>query len=439
VTYGREMINDGTRVELARGQARRFILAHQGLWPPYGLKGKADALDFVRRVGCVQFDPLNIVGRNPELVLQARVADFTPAMLEELLYKDRKLVDGWDKMMSIYSVKDWPYFRRRREAARQRPGKSPEAVKSILPQVRSEIETRGPLSSIDLDFGQTVDWSWAPTRLARAALESMYWWGELVIHHKVNTRKVYDFASRHIPEELLSALDPNETEEQYRDWYVLRRVGSVGLLWDKAGNAWLGSGIKSKERKAALARLLERGEIIEVRVEGIKLPHYMRSQDRATLDYALASDGVSPRAVILAPLDNLLWDRRYIEELFGFYYVWEVYKPAAERRYGYYVLPILYGDRFVARFEPGRDKESGALLIKNWWWEDGVVPSEEMRSELLRCFERFLSILDTDDLRMDGKLVEQGDLDWLASIATFVEQHEQIPQPTGDKDASKGI
>jgi uncharacterized protein YcaQ len=407
------MADDKVNVELTKQQARRFILAHQGLWPPYTAKGKAGVLDFVHRVGCIQFDPLNIVGRNPELVLQARVADFSPAILEELLYKDRKLVDGWDKMMSIYSVKDWPYFHRRREAARRRPGKSPEAVKSVLPQVRSEIETRGPLSSIDLDFGQTVDWSWAPTRLSRAALESMYWQGELIIHHKVNTRKVYDLAKRHISEDVLSAPDPNETEEQYHDWYVLRRIGSVGLLWDKAGGAWLGSGIKSKVRKAALARLREQDKVIEVRVEGIDPPLYLRSEDRMTLDQTLGSDDVPPRAAIIAPLDNLLWDRRFIETLFGFYYVWEVYKPVAERRYGYYVLPILYGDRFVARFEPGRNKKSKALLIKNWWWEDGVTPSEEMQSSLRRCFERFLGILGTEDLIIDAEVSEQAGLDWL--------------------------
>ena len=166
-------------------------------------------------------------------------------------------------------------------------------------------------------------------------------------------------------------------------------------------------------RKAALARLLERDQVIEVRVEGIDPPLYLRSEDKMTLDRALDSDDVSPRAAIVAPLDNLLWDRRFVEALFGFYYVWEVYKPVAERRYGYYVLPILYGDRFVARFEPGRDKKSRALLIKNWWWEDGVTPSDEMRSSLRRCFERFLGILGTDDLRVDSEVVEKAGLDWL--------------------------
>jgi hypothetical protein len=400
---------------LTNQQARRFILAHQGLWPPYTLEGKAGALGYIRRVGCIQFDPLNIVGRNPELVLQARVADFRPAMLEELLYEDRKLLDGLDKNMSIYGVEDWPCFRRRREGARRYYGDGSRPATSILPQVRQAIEERGPLSSIDLDFNQTVDWSWSPTRLARAALESMYAWGELIIHHKVNTRKVYDFASRHIPEELLSATDPNETEEQFHDWYILRRIGSMGLAWNKSGDAWLGMRVKSKERKAVLARLIEQGKAIEVRVKGIGLPLYMRSEDRMTLDRALDADDPLPRAAILAPLDNLLWDRRFVEELFGFYYVWEVYKPVAERRYGYYVLPILYGDRFVARFEPGRDKKSRALTIKNWWWEPGVIPSERMQSDLRHCFRRFLGYLDTDDLRIDGKTAEQAGLDWLAS------------------------
>ena len=401
---------------ITKRQARRFILAHQGLWPPYELEGKSGVLGHVRHVGCIQFDPLNIVGHNPELVLQSRVTDFRPAMLQELLYEDRKLLDGWDKMMSVYCVEDWPYFQRHRDAALRRYGNASRPATAILPQVRDAIEEQGPLSSIDLDFDQMVDWSWAPTRLARAALESMYSWGELVIHHRVHTRKMYDFASHHIPAELLSASDPNETEEQYRDWHILRRLGSVGLLWGRSGSAWLTMpGIKSKERRAALARLLEQGKVLELRVEGLGPSLYMRSQDRSRLNETLGCDDLSPRAVILAPLDNLLWDRRFVEELFDFHYRWEVYTPVAERRYGYYVLPILYSDRFVARFEPGRDKESGALIVKKWWWEPGVNQSERMQSDLLHCFSRFLSYLGTDSLQIDSKMVEQAGLDWLIS------------------------
>jgi uncharacterized protein YcaQ len=173
-------------------------------------------------------------------------------------------------------------------------------------------------------------------------------------------------------------------------------------------------GIKSRERAAALARLLEQEQVTEVHVEGIDLPLYMRSRDRATLDRAVDDVDLPPRAAILAPLDNLLWDRRFVEALFDFYYVWEVYKPVAERRYGYYVLPILYGDRFVARFEPGRDKKSGALVVKNWWWESGVHPSAAMQSELRCCFEGFLAFLGTGELHISGQVIDGAGLDWLA-------------------------
>ncbi len=393
------------KLTITNAQARRVILAHQGLWPPQAASGKEGVLDFIRRVGCIQFDPLDIVGRNPELVLQARIADFRPTMLEELLYQDRKLLDGWDKNMSIYPVEDWPYFSRRREEAARNPGKSGEAVKAIAPRIREELKARGPLSSLDLDFDHTVDWAWAPTRLARAALESMYFWGELVIHHRVHTRKVYDLAERHMPEALLSAPEPNPTEEQYHDWYLLRRIGSVGLLWDRPSDAWLEMpGKKAQERKATLTRLLEQGRLLEIGVEGIAASFYLRSEDKACLDAVLDSDDRLPQAAILAPLDNLLWDRRLVKELFGFEYRWEVYKPVTERQYGYYVLPVLYEDRFVARFEPGREKKTGALVIKQWWWEPGVTPSEPLRDELHRCFERFLSYLGANSLQAASQM-----------------------------------
>lgn len=400
---------------LTKQQARRFILACQSLWPPYGLAGKSGVLEYIRRVGCIQYDPLNIVGRNPELVLQARVSDFRPAMLEELLYEDRSLLDGWDKMMSIYSTTDWPYFSRFREAAKCRYGKSGGQVAPVLPQVRKAIEEEGPLSSIDLDLDQVVDWAWAPTRVARAALESMYWWGELVVHHKVNTRRVYDFAGQHIPEALLAAPEPNKTEKQYHEWRILRRIGGAGLLWGKAGDAWIGiSGVKSKERSEAINRLLKKKQIVEVQVEDIKFPLYMRQEDEPFLQAVLSGECYSSQAAaILAPLDNLLWDRQLVKALFGFEYRWEVYKPVNDRKYGYYVLPVLHGDRFVARFEPGRDKKSKSLIIKNWWWEAEVEQSERMREDLTKGFRRFLDFLGCSRIQISEQAAKEAGIEWL--------------------------
>jgi len=403
-------------MHISKAHARRFLLAYQGLWPPDAFQGKPGILDYIRRVGCIQFDPLNIAGHNPELVLQARVEGFRPAMLKELLYEERKLIDGWDKMMSIYCVEDWPYFRRWREAARRSSGNSAEAIRSVLPQVRAALEAGGPLSSRDLEMDEIVDWDWAQSRLARAVLESMYFWGELVVHHKVHTRKVYDFAHRCLPEGLLQAPDPNETEEQYQDWYVQRRIGSVGLLWNRAGEAWLSMhAIKSKERKTAQERLIEQEKIGQAQVAGIAEPFYFRSQDKPWLDRTLERDEPSPRAVVMAPLDNLLWDRRMLKELFDFDYRWEVYVPADKRRYGYYVLPVLHGDRLIARFEPGNDKKRGLLTIKNWWWEAGIDPSEGMKADLVGCFRRFLEYLGVERLQVDAQARERAGLEWLGT------------------------
>jgi len=401
---------------LTNRDARRFLLAYQNLLPPRQLKGGAGILEHIRRVGCIQYDPINVVGHNPDLVLQSRIAGYRPSMLQNLLYEDRQLLDGWDKNMSIYGLEDWPYFKRLRDAELRRLCDETCPTTAILPQVRDAIQKRGPLSSIDLDFNQSVDCSWAPTRLSRAALESMYFWGELVIHHRVNTRRYYDFASSHIPPDLLVSPDPNPTEEEYQDWYLLRRIGSVGLLWNKASDAWLGMhALKSAQRNAAFKRLLAEGEIVEVSVEGIEPSFFLRTEDEALLaqiqEYALEQ----PQAAIVAPLDNLIWDRRLVEALFDFHYHWEVYKPVAEREFGYYVLPILYNDSFVARFEPGKDRQSGALIIKNWWWEPGVSQTAEMRDAIARCFQRFLIYLSAVRIHIEDEIAREAHLEFLIS------------------------
>jgi uncharacterized protein len=402
-------------MEISKQQARRFLLVYQGLWSHEKYIGKSGIMDYMRKVGCIQYDPLNIVGHNPELVLQARVAGFRPHFLQELLYQDRQLIDGFDKVMSIYPVEDWPYFRRWREASRNDTSQSAEMVNSVLDLVRKEIETRGPLCSLDLNLPEVVDWDWAQSRLARAVLESMYFWGELVVHHRVHTRKYYDFAHRHLPSKILQAPDPNPSDESYQDWYVHRRIGSVGLLWDRSGEAWYIHSIKTKERKAALRRLLAQKKVFETQVTGINYPFYLRSQYLPIFEDSQKEDKSQPTVRIIAPLDNLIWDRRMLKLIFDFEYTWEVYVPASKRRYGYYVLPILYDDRFIARFEPGFDKKTAVLTIKNWWWEDEVEFTDQMKADLTDCIKRFMGYLEAKELALDRQAREAANLHWLVN------------------------
>jgi uncharacterized protein YcaQ len=402
---------------LSKGQARHYILAYQGLLTHRKFEGKQGIIAFIEQVGCIQYDPLNVVGYNHQLVLQSRISCFRPEMLQELLYEDRVLVDAWDKCMSIYPLKDWPFFARLRAAARLRLQNMP-LVNDIVPQVVESLLVQGPLSSGDLEYKEVVDWSWAPTRLSRAVLESMYFSGDLIIHHKERTRKVYDLANRHLSDIYLQAPDPNPTEEAYWEWYVLRRIGAIGLLWNKPSDAWLGiSGMKSKERTEAFHRLQEKGKVIGIKVEGILAQLFIREEDILLLEETLSPEYTPPkRAFVLAPLDNMIWDRRLIKELFNFEYRWEVYKPAVDRQFGYYVLPVMYGDQFVARFEPSLDKKKKELVIKNWWWEPDTVVTVPLMDALRVCFANFMEFTETNTVRLEGSLANSELLNFFSSV-----------------------
>jgi len=393
-------------IRLSKEEARRFLLAHQALWPPRSLRGKEGLLQYLKRVNCVQFDPIDVTGRNHELVLQARVEDFSVPMLYEALYSDRALVDGYDKNMCIYLTEHWPYFKRTRDAARTQLESRAHPVLQAAERVRREIEARGALSSADLEMEESVRWPWGMTRLARAALEGMYFWGELVVHHKEGVRKVYDLAERCIPPELFNAPEPNPSHDDYHDWRVCRRIGSIGLLCNRGVDAWLGiEGTSSGARAESLRRLLQRGEVREVSVEGLALPAYIRTCDLETLEQVLSGDRrdpAEPIAAVLGPLDNLIWDRRLTRDLFGFDYTWEVYVPAPKRRYGYYVLPVLFKDRIVARFEPVRERKTKTMVVKNWWWEEGVNSEDpDMREALSECLQHFCGFLGCGSMRLE--------------------------------------
>lgn len=384
-------------MRITKKQARRFILAYQGLLPPRRFRGKEGIMAFVRRAGCLQYDPLDMVGTNPNLALQSRVKDYRPQLLEELLYVERQLVDGWDKNAAIYPVEDWPCFWRYRTRKVMRHGREITELYEVAPKVMEELKKRGPLSSQDFDAEEKVDWFWAPTSIARAALETLYTWGDIIIYSRVGQRRVYDLACRHIPEDIRCSPDPNLGDEEYYQWHVKRRINAVGLLWNRGSDAWLGiQGFRASQRNAAFAALMEGGEVIPIQVEDLDYPLYLARENLPLLQHVLAGVNTKPRAAFIAPLDNLLWDRKLIAALFGFDYTWEVYKPAKERQYGYYVLPVLYGDRFIARFEPRYKNKTGMLEVLNWWWEPGTKVSAAMEAALAQASREFMGYLGAD-------------------------------------------
>lgn len=373
---------------LTKREARRFLLRKHGLLGAYRFSGKAGALAFLRQAGCIQFDPIDVCGRSPDLTFHARVKGFSRRQLWELLYRDRKAVDYFDKNLSIIPVEDWPYFARER-AAHLDSERSRERLRAVRPQILAEIARRGPLCAGDFEIAEKVDWYWSSTSIARAALEHLYFTGELAIHHKKGNLKYYDLAENCIPLFLLTQPDPLPEDHAHRKWRVRRRIGAVGLLWDRGSDAWLGiPGLQAKERSAIFAELTEEEKLLPLEVEGLRL--YCLAEDRALLDSIRSGDRFRPRCELIAPLDSLLWDRRLIEALFGFSYRWEIYTPQEKRKYGYYVLPVLHGDVFMGRAEPVFDRTAGVLTVKNYYPEPGVPQDPAALDGALRRLEEFL-------------------------------------------------
>jgi uncharacterized protein YcaQ len=368
-------------------------------------KRKEAIMETFDSLGCIQFDPLNVVGRNPDLVLQSRIGGYKHQDLYDLLYKDRLLMDGWDKVMSIYPTADWPYFHRIRQ--RRAIGSyheleyrnSLEAL-DLLDEVYDHITNNGPTKPKDLS-GETVHkGTWGQSKLTSAALDHLYFSGKIRVHSKQGSNKSYDLTHRLIPEPILNTPDPFKNDHSFLDWYLLRRIHGAGLIWSKNGGHWYGYYIQKKtQRLPIIQRLLDSGQIVAIHIQQVNEPFYMSLPRYEELSEFLTQYrrllNQKKQVRFLAPLDNFLWDRDLIELLFGFNYRWEVYTPLAKRQFGYYVLPILYGFKLVGRIE--FDYYRGdALNILNTWYEPWFKPSQTFEKAFqneLKCFSEYLSTL----------------------------------------------
>jgi uncharacterized protein len=240
-------------------------------------------------------------------------------------------------------------------------------------------------------------------RVSRAALELLDSTGQIGIHHRVGTRRIFDLIENLVPEEILRQTDPNLSDEDYEDWHILRRVGSLGLANSSSSEYWLGiHGVdKISLRVPVIKRLVEKGHLIPLAIEGLpKSIFYIRAIDYPDLEASLSYSLEYPQATFLGPLDNLLWDRNLLRQVFNFNYIWEVYKKPEQRQYGYYVLPVLYGDQFIARVDLAFDKKSRSLVIRNWWWEDSIHPDEDMLEALRTCVSSFQQYLGSKTIQV---------------------------------------
>ncbi|MGI8827008.1 MAG: DNA glycosylase AlkZ-like family protein [Chloroflexota bacterium] len=369
-------------------EARRFLERYH--FTPTDVAGVID------RLGTIQYDPLKPLGCNPDLVLQARVPDYRVDDWHQTAYQERLLYDAWDKQACLVPSAHWAKRAPIRTSYhgwhdREVLDAHPEAVQAAL----GEIDARGPLSSLEFEdrsrAGEGHSW-YGPTRIKRI-LRALWLRGVVVTHHRQGTRHYYDRPERVIPAPYLESAEPSLDE--FHRWIVLQRHRAVGLLRRSAEPAiWSACG-EAATRLGSIEQLVEEGDLTPIRVgSGMSLYHVPASEIEL-----LDRPAIEPRAIILAPLDSMMWDRKAIEQLYDFKYSWEVYKPAAKRQWGYYVLPVLYDGRFIGRIDSRL--EDRTWVVSRWWWEANVRPDMNLLDALSRAAGDFKSYLRATKLKVD--------------------------------------
>ena len=417
-------------VMIAKQDACRFLVGRQLVAPARSLAGGPDGvLEVLRRLGSIQLDPVALAGRSHDLVLHARIADYEPAWCDEL-YEHRKIVEAYNKGLSLVSASEFAWFRVRSSPRWQKViDDNADVGKRVLERIRAE----GPLSSLDFEreSGPTKDWFGVPMNAVRAVLDAYARIGVLGIAKRADHYRYYDLPERFLPAKLLG--HDLTLEEQLRH-KMLSRYRAHGLV----GASGHGEGIFESlgpanpdprypgfpGRNALREELVEMGELIPVEVEGVKGKRYVVRDDVELLQ---APPEPPPSVAFLSPYDSLVWDRKLLGSLFDFDYAHELYVPPHKRRWGWYVLPIVFRDRLVGRIEPRIDAAERTVHVLALWWEDGFEPRQadgfvEAMREALRAY---LSFARADRINWPSELGAEKRIFNTASLAASGKDHRR--------------
>ena len=375
------------------GDARRLAVHCQlldGEFPlPVGKEGVARAIE---RLGYVQIDTIAVVHRAHHHVLWTRCPDYEPGMLHELQAVDRRVFEYWAHAIAYLPISDYRYFVPQMNRIRDRGtawmrdwrAEHGDVIDAVLERIRAE----GALTSKDFEpppgTKRGTWWDWKP---AKRALELLFWQGDLMIAERRGFQKVYDLTERVLPAGV-DATPP--TDEECGRFQVRRALQALGIACDREILEFVKAAEKPVVREA-LTDLAEAGEVVAVDVEG--------SGDRVC--YALAERleepierPTEPCVRILSPFDGLIIQRSRTEWLFDFNYTLECYLPQTKRKYGYFVLPILFGDRLVGRLDPKADRKAGKLIVRKLWLEPWFEATDDFLSHLAATLVRFAGFND---------------------------------------------
>ena len=373
----------GSAIAISAEHARRFLVRRHLLAPPRSLPAEpASVLKVIERLGLLQFDPIDVPGaRSHDIVLHSRIKGYRRGWLEQYLYGgDRQLIELYNKSLNILPISELPCYRVSWDVYAPRSAAFLKEQEKLATAILARIEQEGPLSTSAFDdLKDVIDWWWAPTRTARAVMEALFVTGRLGIARRDGNRRYYDLIERLVPDERLSQRESVEAGRRHRMLSLFRATGLTSPLSSTLREAMYAIG-KREERARWAAELVEEGVLLPVEVEGLRGVQYILAEEKSILDAAAKPLGQTSLGVIfIGPLDPLLWDRGLLRRLWSFDYLWEIYTPEARRRWGYYVLPIVYGDHFIGRIEPRFERSTRTVRIVGITFEDGLAAIENRR------------------------------------------------------------
>jgi uncharacterized protein YcaQ len=368
-------------------QLRRYVVTHQGYATRFRRGRTADVATTIGRLGCVQLDSISAVDRAHRLTLTSRVGAYPRGTVSRLLGGGR-VFEYWAHEACLVPIEDYPLFKRRMEHLREQHwwGRRHDHDPKVKEVVLDALREHGALPTRFFEGGGGGGmWNWKPEK---RILEDLFAAGEVVVAGRDSFQRLYALPEQVIPREYLDA--PAPSEEEFVRGYALRAVRGRGALTESgiAEHCRLPGGAKAMQ--PVVDALAAKGLVRRVDVEDGKAP--------IVVPAGAIVDGAPTGGVLVCPFDNLVWDRPFVERVFGFRHVIEVYKRAHEREYGYYVLPFLHRDRLVGRADLKSDRAEGVLRVKAFHLEPKVRRSGALETALERALDRLARSLGLESV-----------------------------------------
>lgn len=362
------------QLTLTREEVRRLAIVRQHLADP----APVPMLDLIRDLGCLQLDPIRAVERTHLLVLWSRLGAFDEAELERLRWDDRALFEYWCHAASLVLTEEYPvHFWHMEQAQHHNPKAeawfaATEGLDALREYVLQRVQQEGPLYARDFENPEHMvyDTRWSSGRYVNYLLDLLWTQGHLVIAGRPSNHRQWGLSSQFWP-----TWTPQEswTAEKVCRFAAQKAIRALGAATPKQIKLHYTRG-RYPNLNAVLKKLVSEGTLHEITVthrhEPLPGPWYLHTDDLPLLQRLRANDW-HPPTTLLSPFDNLICDRDRTEQLFDFFYRIEIYVPAAKRQYGYYVLPILHGDRLIGRVDPKMDRQTNTLVVNAVYAEEG--------------------------------------------------------------------